>query len=176
MVRGVPSDARQSRALTYITQAYRQFVESRAPMLQLPPSLAVDRNLAKEPWYCGPIKVIFGFGITRANLISYAKRAGLFYEKKLSKSEEVQQMELSNVVLFLVPPHLEYKTSTLKIHIRRPLHAKYDYVVGLYDNWTQADEQFVAEDEKEILDILRAELEIGDEEPPMWYFLLWDDD
>ena len=131
-------------------------------MAQLPPELRPDPEGWKKPWYEGPAyKLCFGFGVTRRQLVDYATQVGI-----VSPSPSAAAL--------LATRHIE-EVAEVALEMRSIYHPTYNYCLRLYNNLTQYSEQLVEEDEKDVLDIIREELKITEEEVPMWYFQVNDE-
>ncbi|EKM53978.1 uncharacterized protein PHACADRAFT_257514, partial [Phanerochaete carnosa HHB-10118-sp] len=136
------------------------------PMEQLPLTLRFDRENFKKPWYSSPsYRVCFSFGITRQQLVDYAHRVKLL---KLDSPDWKKSAAAYNVALYLSV------IAEAELDSRLIWHTRNRYCVSLYNNYTQYSKQLVEEDEKDVLDIIREELNIPDV-APMWYFQVDED-
>lgn len=136
-------------------------------MAQLPSTLRFDRENFKQPWYNGPsYRVCFGFGITRRQLVDYARRVKIL---KPTSPDWKKSLAAFDTALYLSV------IAEAELDMRLIWHSKNRYCVSLYSNYTQYSKQLVDEDEKDVLDIIREELNIPGDVPPMWYFQMDDD-
>lgn len=59
----------------------------------------------------------------------------------------------------------------MRLNFFTPAHVKYDTIVTLWDNYAKEDRELDDQDTKEVLDLLRKELCLPEEEQPLWYFI-----
>ena len=144
----------------FCNQDYVKLCKQLKPMTQLPLALRLDHGSYK-PWHDRPHYVCFGFGVTHRQLVDYALQVGI-----LSPSSPA--WECSSAV-FDATMHLA-RLALFELDMRCIYHPTYNYCVCLYSNYTQQSKELVEEDEKEVLDIVRKELKIPDDDAPMWYF------
>ncbi|EIM83768.1 uncharacterized protein STEHIDRAFT_113039 [Stereum hirsutum FP-91666 SS1] len=153
------------------SSTYKAYCAERAPMEQLHPALTVDHKAMRKAWYRGPVKVAFGFGTTIDDLIAYAKRVELLTNEKLDACKNRQYRAIYiNRGMFAVERHLTWVTR-VRLNFFTPAHVKYDTIVTLWDNYAKEDRELDDQDTKEVLDLLRKELCLPEEEQPLWYFI-----
>ena len=145
-------------------QNYVKLCEQLKPMAQLPLALRLDRE-SYNPWHDRPHYVCFGFGVTYRQLVDYALQVGI-----LTPSSPAWK---HSPAAFQATMHLA-KVALVELDMRSIYHPTYYCCVCLYSNYTQQSKELVDEDEKEVLDIIREELKIPDDEAPMWYFQMTD--
>ncbi|EIM84062.1 uncharacterized protein STEHIDRAFT_159664 [Stereum hirsutum FP-91666 SS1] len=151
-------------------EGFRLFCNTRKPMTQLSRALTVDYELVNDPYYNGPDKLSFGFGVTSDTLIQYALERRLVDPRKLTKGDPKfigwERFRAINAVV----KHLECITGAPRLYIRFPTSPDYEYMISLYDNYSKRVDEMDEQDEKEVLEILRKELNIPDDVPAMWWF------
>ncbi|EIM83764.1 uncharacterized protein STEHIDRAFT_132908 [Stereum hirsutum FP-91666 SS1] len=150
-------------------QNYDAYCAARQPMEQLPLALTVDYSAMRLP-----VKVALGFGTTIADLTAYVKRVELLtYEELLSSCQNRQYRDIYiNGGIVSLERYLGWVTlERIDFKLWTPVHVKYDTVVTLWTNYTLPEHQLDDQDTKEVLDILRKELCLPEEEQPLWYFI-----
>lgn len=105
------------------------------------------------------------FAFTYERLIQYGVLVKLIKTRKPSKAG----------LLLLVQDicdHIQHVSGTSSLPVvRDAIHDKYNVVLALYDNYTMVKGTGVrVEDGKIILNTMRRELQIPEDEQPMWYF------
>lgn len=139
-------------------------------MTQLSRALTVDYTLVGDPWYNGPVKLSFGFGVTSDTLIQYALEKKLVDPRKLTEGDPEFISYERYFAINAVIKHLERVTGAPKLYIRFPMSPEYEYMISLYDNYSKRVDEMDEDDEREVLDIIRKELNIPDDVPAMWWF------
>lgn len=139
-------------------------------MTQLPRTLTVDHEALNDPWYNGPVKLSFGFGVKSETLIQYALRKKLVDPRKLTEGDPKVIGYERCFAIDAVVAHLVRVTGVPKLYIRFPASPDYEYMISLYDNYSQRVDEMDEDDEREVLEILRKELDIADDVPAMWWF------
>ena len=135
-------------------------------MAQLPVAFRPDPQGWKKPWHQGPTyTVCFGFGVTHDQLVEYAIRVGIV-------SSSRSALRVTPAALYATK-HIA-KIAEVDLDMRSIYHPTYQYCLRLYNNYTQHFKELVEEDEKDVLDTIREELKIPEEEVPMWYFQMND--
>lgn len=151
-------------------QVFDAYCRARQPLSQLPLSLTVDHSAMRHWWYREPVKLAFGFGTTIDDLLAYANKVKILTTEKLEACEEETLEDLMvTKALKSVERHLRWVTRA-RLKFRTPVHVKYDTVITLWDNFTKEAQELDDEDTKEVLDLLREELGLPEDEQPMWYF------
>lgn len=137
-------------------------------MEQLPLALTVDYSAMRLP-----VKVAFGFGTTIADLTAYVKRVELLTYEELNNCRNRQYSDIYiNGGIVSLERYLGWVTrEQIDFKLWTPVHVKYDIVVTLWDNYTLPAYQPNDQDTKEVLDLLRKELCLPEEEQPLWYFI-----
>lgn len=137
-------------------------------MEQLPLDLTVDHSAMRFP-----VKVAFGFGTTIADLTAYTKRVELLAHERLNNCTPEQYRKIYGPIKGIISfeRYFEWLTGGAQIDLWTPVHVKYDAVVTLWDNYTLPQYQLDDQDTKEVLDLLRKELCLPEDEQPLWYFI-----
>lgn len=139
-------------------------------MTQLSRALTVDHELVNDPWYNGPDKLSFGFGAKSDTLIEYALEKKLVDPRKLTEGDPKFIGYERYFAINRVIKHLERVTGAPRLYVRFPTSPDYEYMISLYDNYSKRVDEMDEDDEREVLDILRKELNISDDVPAMWWF------
>lgn len=161
--------AKRTTLLIPLRQGYRRSCEARRPFTQLPKALTADHDARSEVWYRGPAKLCFGFGVNSDHLIDYALKHDLVDPSKLREGTPLDIGRARFWAIEAVVDYLQYISEASKLHIGFPLSTEYEYMIYLYSNYSKEDEEMDEEDEKEILDNLRRELDIPEDVPAMWF-------
>ncbi|KAI0057672.1 hypothetical protein BV25DRAFT_1841529 [Artomyces pyxidatus] len=138
---------------------FKTVIEQRKPVAELPRKYVVTRDNPHPPF------LAFGFLRTIDQLFAYAQKHGL------KDDEDPDEPLTPEFCVFPCLERLREVASEPYLSIV-PVFSPTDeevYVVTLYTNNTMCALQCTDEDEQDILQLLREELEIAD--PPMWY---WD--
>lgn len=107
----------------------------------------------------------YGFAFTWERLIQYGYHNGLIKTPKPSRP-------ILSILLRSIRNRIQHLSGTSSRPVARTtIHAKYNIVLAVYDNYTLANDSGVREvDRKIILDTIRRELQVSDNEEPLWYF------
>ena len=141
-------------------------------MTQLDPELLVKCSLLKHSWYDGPTpghRLCFGFGFTTQSMLDYALRAQLIETVPSHKDPAAL------TVIKHAKRHLE-RLIGAPLDLRVIIHREYEFCFSLYSNYTKWCRELEETDEKEVVEIMRKELHIPEDIPPMWYHQVTDVD
>ncbi|KAA1467442.1 hypothetical protein DENSPDRAFT_926611 [Dentipellis sp. KUC8613] len=151
-------------------EGFRNFCEARKPMEQLPLSLTVNHELLKDPCYTGPIKVSFGLGVSSDALVEYAIKHKGIERRAVEEGRKKSIGTIRALGVYKAVRFLKYISGAPYLSFCMPISMDVDYVVELYNNYTKEELEMDEQDEREVLEILKKELGISQEETPKWWF------
>lgn len=137
-----------------------------APTAELPPEYVVPDPSWKGLRSNGiPSVLSYGFAFTLERLIQYGVLAKLIKTPKPSRARV-------SILLQCICDHIQHLSGTSSRPVLRDaIHDKYDVILALWDNYTVVKGAEVRKRDKDIiLNTMRRELQIPDDEQPMWYF------
>ncbi|KAI0058553.1 hypothetical protein BV25DRAFT_1919249 [Artomyces pyxidatus] len=157
LVAGDPLE-RYSRRADY-EKRRRNVIETRRPISQL-----TDKLDPKKTLY--PPELHFGLALTQDELLAYANKHGLVEEDYPDDPLDVFSCR------YPVMMCLRELTDDSTVYIAPPFvpGTVRPIMVALYSNYTRSKQKLVDEDEREVLDIIRDELNL-EGQPALWY---WD--
>lgn len=112
-----------------------------------------------------PSVLAYGYAFTWERLIQYGYHTGIIKTSKPSPT-------ILTLLLHNLCNHIQHLSGTpSKPVARNAIHTKYNIVLAVYDNYTLAKGKGVPEeDQKIILNTICRELQVPDDEGPLWYF------
>lgn len=106
----------------------------------------------------------YGFALQVGHVVRYAKKHDLL-DKRCGDNFGLTYV--AAIPAFL--DHLELATG-VRLHFNKPYSCDYRCMVSLYSNYTKIILKLEDKEEKDVLRILKEELELGQDEEPLWWF------
>ena len=107
----------------------------------------------------------YGIPVTSDDLFKYATWAGKVTYFKLSPDQVSPRFLWSSVEV--LSDSVIYPLILAEPYFTTP---KCHFIVSLYSNYNYKEKQLVDEDEENVIDAIKGELELDSEVKPMWYF------
>ncbi|KAI0314624.1 hypothetical protein OF83DRAFT_423963 [Amylostereum chailletii] len=145
------------RAIALRSEKFKKCAEKRPPMAQLPVDLRPRRPDDGTPL------LHYGFVFKFEQLMACAERHNIVADG--TPKELVPVRALWGVMGFL------YREARAVVFPQIPLSTEYNHMVSLYSNYSVENDEFDEEDEREIVAIVKKELQIPEDVPIMWW---WD--
>ncbi|KAI0313934.1 hypothetical protein OF83DRAFT_1139124 [Amylostereum chailletii] len=145
------------RAQALCLEKWRKCVDKRPPIAQLPVELR-----PKHPEDGTPL-LHYGFVIEEEDIMACAIRNNIINDE--TKPSQRYLFAVWGVFSFVCR-----ETRALVYH-RSPLSIEHKHMVSLYSNHSIEEDEYDEEDEREIIEIVKRELNIPESTPLMWW---WD--
>ncbi|KAJ3730179.1 hypothetical protein FB446DRAFT_718343 [Lentinula raphanica] len=145
---------------------YMNFIKTCPTERKLPKPFLIDYDALQEypAFYTLPPKLWLGFGINTEDILKY-------YRDKRSEFPELPPVTRAPPVVELVKLHVQSRLCRMcrhQIGFNLVLSEKYDMVLWLYDSHQKR--QLVDYEEQEVIDILKRELRVLEEQEKLTWF------